>query len=58
MEIKVPAVGRFSEEETKESGVALKAGKYDLAEGKSLYGRFEATAASYRTLCGADWGWN
>jgi len=38
LEVKVPAVGYFSEEETKESGVILRAGKHDVAEGKSLYG--------------------
>ncbi|KAH0547893.1 hypothetical protein GP486_008365 [Trichoglossum hirsutum] len=40
--VKVPAVGHFGEEETKESGMLLKAGKYDQAEGKGLYGEFRA----------------
>jgi aromatic amino acid aminotransferase I len=35
--MKVPARGKFSEAETKESGVVLKAGKHDLAENKSTY---------------------
>jgi len=30
--------GHFSEEETKESGMVLHAGKHDYAEGKGLYG--------------------
>ncbi|KAI9784164.1 MAG: Aromatic/aminoadipate aminotransferase 1 [Geoglossum umbratile] len=37
LDVKVPAVGRFSEAETKESGVILRAGKHDFAEGRSLY---------------------
>jgi aromatic amino acid aminotransferase I len=32
----VPSVGAFSERETAESGVVLRAGKYDLAEDKSI----------------------
>lgn len=37
LSLKVPAVGKFSEEETRESGVTLTAGKYDLQEGTSSY---------------------
>ena len=35
--MKVPAVGHFSEAETKESGVVITAGKHDLAENKSIF---------------------
>lgn len=35
--MKVPTVPFFSEEETRESGTVLKAGKYDAAEGKGCY---------------------
>ncbi len=39
LDIKVPTPGHFSEEETKETGIVKRAGKHDIAEGKSLYGR-------------------
>jgi aromatic amino acid aminotransferase I len=45
LSIKVPQIGRFSEAETKESGVTLTAGKHDLAEGKSIFDI--ATAFNY-----------
>jgi len=32
----VPSVGRFSEQETTESGVVLKSGKHDISENKSI----------------------
>lgn len=35
--IKSPAVGKFSESETHDSGVVLTAGKHDLAEGNSIF---------------------
>jgi aromatic amino acid aminotransferase I len=35
--IKVPSVPYFSEQETKESGTTLRAGKYDVSEGHSAY---------------------
>jgi aromatic amino acid aminotransferase I len=37
LSIKVPAIGHFSEAETKDSGVIITAGKHDLAENKSNY---------------------
>jgi len=37
LSIKVPVRGKFSEAETKESGVVITAGKHDLAEMKSIY---------------------
>jgi aromatic amino acid aminotransferase I len=37
IDIKVPEPPHFSEQETKESGKVVSAGKYDFAEGKSLY---------------------
>ncbi|TKA78114.1 hypothetical protein B0A49_01798 [Cryomyces minteri] len=37
LHIKVPSVGQFSEAETKDSGVLVSAGKYDLIEGNSIY---------------------
>ncbi|KAH9873458.1 hypothetical protein IAQ61_004081, partial [Plenodomus lingam] len=43
--VKVPQVGKFSEAETKESGVVITAGKHDLAEGKSNFDI--ATAFNY-----------
>ncbi|KAF2806958.1 PLP-dependent transferase [Mytilinidion resinicola] len=45
LEIKVPRIGHFSEQETKESGVVLHAGKHDLAEDKSIFDI--ATAFNY-----------
>ncbi|KAH9879362.1 hypothetical protein J1614_002801 [Plenodomus biglobosus] len=45
LSIKVPQIGKFSESETKESGVTITAGKYDLAEGKSNFDI--ATAFNY-----------
>ena len=35
--IKVPKLGKFSEEETRKDGDVIRAGKYDLTEDKSLY---------------------
>lgn len=37
LSIKVPTVPHFSEKETRESGTILKAGKYDVSEGKGAY---------------------
>jgi aromatic amino acid aminotransferase I len=37
LSMKVPAIGHFSEAETKDSGVIITAGKHDLAENKSNY---------------------
>ncbi|KAL8808664.1 MAG: hypothetical protein Q9200_004137, partial [Gallowayella weberi] len=37
MEFKVPQPPNFSEAETQESGVLIRAGKHDAAEGKSIY---------------------
>lgn len=37
LEIKVPKPPHFSESETRESGVLVRAGKHDVAEGKSIY---------------------
>jgi aromatic amino acid aminotransferase I / 2-aminoadipate transaminase len=37
IDVKVPKAPHFSEEETKESGVVLRAGKYDIREGKDIY---------------------
>lgn len=45
LSIKVPAVGHFSEAETKKTGVTVTAGKHDLAENKSTYDI--ATAFNY-----------
>lgn len=45
LSVKVPAKGKFSEAETKESGVVLTAGKHDLANMKSTYDI--ATAFNY-----------
>ncbi|KAF2132724.1 aromatic amino acid aminotransferase 1 [Dothidotthia symphoricarpi CBS 119687] len=45
LSIKVPAVGHFSETETRESGVVLTAGKHDLAQEKSTFDI--ATAFNY-----------
>jgi aromatic amino acid aminotransferase I len=35
--IKIPSAPQFSEQETKESGVAVKTGKYDVSEGHGAY---------------------
>jgi aromatic amino acid aminotransferase I / 2-aminoadipate transaminase len=35
--VKIPSVPHFSEQETKESGVAVKTGKYDVTEGHGAY---------------------
>ncbi|KAF2750894.1 PLP-dependent transferase [Sporormia fimetaria CBS 119925] len=51
LSIKVPAVGKFSEQETKESGVILTAGKHDLAEDKAIFDI--ATAFNYGQGTGA-----
>lgn len=40
MDVKVPALGKFSEAETETSGVTLSIGKHDVQEGKSSYGKF------------------
>ena len=38
IDIKVPVPPHFSEHETEESGIVKRAGKHDIAEGKSIYG--------------------
>jgi aromatic amino acid aminotransferase I / 2-aminoadipate transaminase len=38
IDIKVPKPPHFSEQQTRERGTVLRTGKYDIAEGKSLYG--------------------
>ncbi|KAJ8106090.1 hypothetical protein OPT61_g9772 [Boeremia exigua] len=45
LSMKVPTIGKFSEAETKKSGVVVTAGKHDLAENKSTYDI--ATAFNY-----------
>ena len=45
LSVKVPTIGRFSEAETKDSGVIITAGKHDLAEDKSSFDI--ATAFNY-----------
>ncbi|KAK4985766.1 Aromatic/aminoadipate aminotransferase 1 [Elasticomyces elasticus] len=37
VDIKVPQIGHFSPAETHQNGAIVKAGKHDLAEGKSIY---------------------
>lgn len=37
IDFKVPQVGGFSEQETRENGALLRAGKHDLAEDKSIF---------------------
>ncbi|GAB7364446.1 hypothetical protein MBLNU230_g4987t1 [Neophaeotheca triangularis] len=37
LDFKVPQIGGFSEQETREKGALLKAGKHDLAEDKSIF---------------------
>ncbi|KAI9835695.1 MAG: hypothetical protein M1819_001872 [Sarea resinae] len=37
IDLKVPAIGHFTEEETRESGKTLRLGKYDVAEGKGSF---------------------
>lgn len=37
LEVKVPTMGQFSEEQTKETGKTLHIGKHDINEGKSAY---------------------
>lgn len=39
IDLKVPTPPRFTEQETKETGMTVSAGKHDFAEGKSLYGQ-------------------
>lgn len=39
IDIKVPNPPHFSEEETREFGVVMRTGKYDIAQGKSFYGK-------------------
>jgi len=36
-DVKVPAIGHFSEEETRESGQIMHIGKHDVKEGKSSF---------------------
>ena len=38
IDFKIARPGQFSEEQTKESGQTIRAGKHDIAEGKSIYG--------------------
>lgn len=45
LSVKVPVVGHFSEQETRESGVVITAGKHDLANDKSIFDI--ATAFNY-----------
>ena len=51
LSLKVPAIGKFSEAETKKSGVLITAGKHDLADNKSTYDI--ATAFNYGQGAGA-----
>src|SRR5690349_15826018 len=51
LSLKVPAIGKFSEAETRESGVIITAGKHDLAEDKSIFDI--ATAFNYGQGSGA-----
>jgi aromatic amino acid aminotransferase I len=37
VDVKVPALGKWSEEETKETGEVMRIGKHDRREGKSEY---------------------
>ena len=37
IDVKVPAVGQFSEAETKKTGRIMRIGKHDVKEGKSAY---------------------
>ncbi|KAF2118560.1 pyridoxal phosphate-dependent transferase [Lophiotrema nucula] len=37
LSLKVPTIGKFSEAETRESGVTITAGKHDLAKDKSIF---------------------
>ena len=41
IDIKVPVPPHFSEQQTKESGIVKRAGKHDIAEGKSIYGTLD-----------------
>ena len=38
IDVRIPQPPRFSEQETSKFGITTSAGKYDIAEGKSLYG--------------------
>ena len=40
LDVKVPALGKFSEAETTVSGETITIGKHDVPLGKSSYGRF------------------
>ncbi|KAF2739189.1 PLP-dependent transferase [Polyplosphaeria fusca] len=51
LSLKVPAVGHFSEAETRETGVVITAGKHDLAQDKSTFDI--ATAFNYGQGTGA-----
>lgn len=39
IDVKVPAIGKFTEQETAESGEIISIGKHDATEGKSPFGR-------------------
>lgn len=39
LDIKVPRPPYFTEDQTKELGIVQSAGKYDIAQGKSIYGK-------------------
>ena len=47
IEIKVPTIPHFSEDETQKCGTLQRIGKHDIAEGKSLYGK--------KDKAGEDW---
>ncbi|KAF2266018.1 PLP-dependent transferase [Lojkania enalia] len=51
LSFKAPVVGKFSEQETKETGVTITAGKHDLAKDKSIFDI--ATAFNYGQGSGA-----
>ena len=38
IDVKVPQAPHFTERDTKENGIVKRIGKYDIAEGKGLYG--------------------
>jgi len=38
VDVKVPALGKFTEQETAESGETMTIGKHDAAQGKSPFG--------------------
>ena len=50
IDYKFPQAPQFTEQDTKENGVVKRVGKYDIAEGKGLYGLSSQSSSAVEAL--------